>query len=365
MRLKATALLLGFCFAILLLIGSGFWRIMAPLKSDQEAPGAAQDGSSAPFAEIASSGAGDAARERPPLAIALALPQFDIVRVEPSGETVVAGRALPDAKVALMSGSRALAEGLADSAGFFVLQPQPLPPGDYALKLRMRPRIGDLSISLQSVAVSVPEKGKGQVMVALAEPGAATVLLSDPAAAQAVEVRRSASASDASALPRVAFKTAEVEPNGGFFTSGVAKPGAAIRLYLNDAPLSDVAAGADGRWSLKLAKSLPPGRYALRADEIDRSNAAVVSRAEIPFEFSAAATPARPGPAALRDADSAAGQAETATVQRGDSLWRLSRKILGKGVHYTEIYAANSSQIRDPHKIYPGQIFVMPKDREP
>ncbi|WOJ89152.1 LysM peptidoglycan-binding domain-containing protein [Methylocapsa polymorpha] len=360
MRLKATALLLGFCFAVLLLVGSGFWRSMAPVKFDWEAPGAAQDGSSARIAS-----GGDAAREKLPLAIASALPQFDIVRVEPSGETVVAGRALPDAKVALMSGSKTLAEGLADSAGFFVLQPRPLPPGDYALKLRMRPRIGDLSISLQSVAVSVPEKGKGQVMVALAEPGAATVLLSDPTAEQAVEVRRAISASDASAFSRVAFKTAEVEPNGGFFTSGVAKPGAVIRLYLNDAPLSDVATGADGRWSLKLAKSLPPGRYALRADEIDQSNAAVVSRAEIPFEFPAAAPPARPGSAALRDADAAAGQAETATVQRGDSLWRLSRKILGKGVHYTEIYAANASQIRDPHKIYPGQIFVMPKDHEP
>jgi nucleoid-associated protein YgaU len=67
----------------------------------------------------------------------------------------------------------------------------------------------------------------------------------------------------------------------------------------------------------------------------------------------------------LRDADAAADQAETAVVQRGDGHWRISQKILGKGLHYTEIYAANSAQIPDPHKIYPGQVFVMPKDHGP
>lgn len=187
----------------------------------------------------------------------------------------------------------------------------------------------------------------------------------DRQAAESVEGPRPASAFSAPESPRVAFNTAEVEPGGGLFTSGIAKPRAAIRLYLNDAPISEVAAGADGRWSSKLARSLPPGRYALRADEIDRTSGAVVSRAEIPFELPAAATQTRPGPAASRAAETAAGQAETAVVQRGDSLWKLSHRILGKGLHYTEIYAANSAQIRDPHKIYPGQIFVVPKEHEP
>jgi nucleoid-associated protein YgaU len=67
------------------------------------------------------------------------------------------------------------------------------------------------------------------------------------------------------------------------------------------------------------------------------------------------------GAAALRDANAAAGRVETAVVQQGDSLWKLSLRIFGDGLHYSEIYSANSAQIRDPYKIYPGQILIMPK----
>jgi nucleoid-associated protein YgaU len=51
---------------------------------------------------------------------------------------------------------------------------------------------------------------------------------------------------------------------------------------------------------------------------------------------------------------------QTATVEKGNSLWRISRETLGHGTRYTEIYAANSSQIRDPKLIYPGQVLVIP-----
>ena len=47
-------------------------------------------------------------------------------------------------------------------------------------------------------------------------------------------------------------------------------------------------------------------------------------------------------------------------VSRGDSLWRISRRVYGRGVRYTVIYEANQQQIRDPARIYPGQMFVVP-----
>jgi nucleoid-associated protein YgaU len=53
----------------------------------------------------------------------------------------------------------------------------------------------------------------------------------------------------------------------------------------------------------------------------------------------------------------------TAKVVRGDSLWRISRTMLGHGVRYTQIYAANTQQIRDPRLIYPGQVFVLPQQQ--
>ncbi|WP_204270903.1 LysM peptidoglycan-binding domain-containing protein, partial [Escherichia coli] len=48
----------------------------------------------------------------------------------------------------------------------------------------------------------------------------------------------------------------------------------------------------------------------------------------------------------------------TARIARGDNLWQISRRVYGRGTRYTVIYDANQDQIRDPDRIYPGQIFV-------
>ncbi|WFT80764.1 LysM peptidoglycan-binding domain-containing protein [Methylobacterium sp. CB376] len=55
----------------------------------------------------------------------------------------------------------------------------------------------------------------------------------------------------------------------------------------------------------------------------------------------------------------------TATVTRGDNLWSISRKAYGKGVRYTVIFGANQAQIRNPNRIYPGQVFVLPGEAPP
>ena len=52
----------------------------------------------------------------------------------------------------------------------------------------------------------------------------------------------------------------------------------------------------------------------------------------------------------------------TAKITRGDNLWRISQRTYGRGERYTVIYDANQQQIRNPDLIYPGQMFVLPKD---
>ncbi len=48
-------------------------------------------------------------------------------------------------------------------------------------------------------------------------------------------------------------------------------------------------------------------------------------------------------------------------IRRGDTLWRLSYRVYGRGVRYSTIYLANQSQIEDPDKIWPGQVFKLPE----
>lgn len=51
-------------------------------------------------------------------------------------------------------------------------------------------------------------------------------------------------------------------------------------------------------------------------------------------------------------------------IRRGDTLWQISRRIYGRGIRYTTIYFANQDQIRDPHWIWPGQIFTVPSETD-
>ena len=50
----------------------------------------------------------------------------------------------------------------------------------------------------------------------------------------------------------------------------------------------------------------------------------------------------------------------TTVVSPGDSLWRISRVTYGAGMRYALVYKANRDHIRNPNRIYPGQIFVLP-----
>jgi nucleoid-associated protein YgaU len=48
-------------------------------------------------------------------------------------------------------------------------------------------------------------------------------------------------------------------------------------------------------------------------------------------------------------------------IRRGDTLWRISRRVYGRGVRYSTIYLANQTQIEDPDRIWPGQVFKVPE----
>lgn len=49
-------------------------------------------------------------------------------------------------------------------------------------------------------------------------------------------------------------------------------------------------------------------------------------------------------------------------IRRGDSLWHVSRRKFGEGRKYTVIYTANRDQIKNPHRIYPGQVLKIPEE---
>ncbi|NMA98605.1 MAG: LysM peptidoglycan-binding domain-containing protein [Phyllobacteriaceae bacterium] len=62
----------------------------------------------------------------------------------------------------------------------------------------------------------------------------------------------------------------------------------------------------------------------------------------------------------LGDPDAQRFASGKAIIRRGDNLWTIARRVYGEGLKFTTIYEANTGQIRNPNRIYPGQVFDLP-----
>ena len=145
-------------------------------------------------------------------------------------------------------------------------------------------------------------------------------------------------------------------------------------FYLSGAFIGDAKTNADGRWTLTIKHGLTPGGYALRADAINPKDAGVLARAEVPFDYAISSATPPPSGALVAEAEGSGAPSpadvvvdaiQTDHVVRGNTLWGESQKFYGDGSLYRLIFAANASQIKNPNLIYPGQVFVVPKEPKP
>ncbi|WP_150120828.1 MULTISPECIES: LysM peptidoglycan-binding domain-containing protein [unclassified Sulfitobacter] len=154
-------------------------------------------------------------------------------------------------------------------------------------------------------------------------------------------------------MSNVALDTISYSETGDVQLAGRAQSDATqIRVYLNNNAIIDLAVDGEGRWRGDLP-NVDEGIYTLRVDEMD-AEGTITSRVETPFKRESAENLA----AATRSGD---GPVSVVTVQKGDTLWAISRERYGDGLLYVRVFEANSDDIRDPDLIYPGQVFDLPK----
>lgn len=304
-------------------------------------------------------------------------PSFDLVRIEPSGENVIAGRGAPGATIEMMKDGEVYARTVADPSGLFALVAPALPVGPSQIYLQSIAPDGARERSMENVTVLISNDRSKRPLVALASPDKPTVILSNP---DTPDSRKSETASggnpvsekvNGSSRPDVRIVSVEAAEGGRLFVSGLAAPGAAVKLYLNGTLVAPGGADSEGKLSFAIARGMIAGEYQVRLDDVDPVSGQVKSKAEVVFRMPGLEEgPSGPGDA--RNAQqSASGKhdtaavvvpsVETATVNRGDSLWRISQRTYGTGYRYTEIYDANQRKIRHPDLIFPGQVFVLPR----
>jgi nucleoid-associated protein YgaU len=269
-------------------------------------------------------------------------PSFDVVKISPSGTAVIAGRAEPGARVVVRDGDKAIGEVTADRRGEWVLIPdQPIGPGNRVLSAEATNGAGGAAIkSEETVALSInptaPAERAGETALAVVLPG------DSGRPARVLQRPEGVSPGKPTTL---SMDAAEYDKEGRAVLSGHAAPGTTVQIYLGNEPLATVTADAAGAWSAVSPRAVPPQGGELRLDQLD-ADGRVLQRLALPL---ARATPVEP----------AAGQSYV--VQRGNSLWQIARRVYGAGTRYVIIYSANPDQIRDPNRIYPGQVFKLPK----
>ena len=55
-------------------------------------------------------------------------------------------------------------------------------------------------------------------------------------------------------------------------------------------------------------------------------------------------------------------ESKTYTVKSGDTLSKISKEFYGEANKYNQIFEANKPMLKDPDKIYPGQVLRIPQE---
>ena len=179
------------------------------------------------------------------------------------------------------------------------------------------------------------------VAAELPSSAAATAMLLPPAASR---VAPRMLQEPPAARGRLGLNLVDYDDAGEMRFAGSAAPRATVRVYVGRNHAGDAVADAAGRWILTPVEQPGIGRNALQVDQLAAAGT-VAARIELPFQ---------------RDPPEAMAEGKH-VVQPGHNLWRIARGAYGRGTRYTVIYQANREQIRDPARIYPGQVFQLPE----
>ena len=269
-------------------------------------------------------------------------PSFDVVRVEPGGDAVMAGRAEPGSSVTITSNGETYGTATSNARGEWTfVSKEPLKPGDHEISLSATTQDGRTAEADEVVVISVPEP---QVAAADTRPKTpVTVLI--PKSGDGPSRVLQAPRGEGISVNDLVLEAIDYDPAGRLIVSGRATVAAQIIVYLDNRPLGGTVADGNGRWSVTSPEALTPGLHELRVDQVDDSGK-VIARVQTPISRS--------------ELLARLPEDQFFIVQPGNSLWRIARRAYGTGVRYTMIFEANRAQIRNPDLIYPGQIFVLP-----
>ncbi len=245
-----------------------------------------------------------------------AVPSFDVVRIEPTGEGVIAGRAQPDWTVTVESEGNKIAETTVDEEGAWsVVLDTPLAAGDHSLTLRATSPDGSQALTGQQPVQVAVGKAEGEAAVAQREPSAPEETAKEAASTAPDKSPQQAAAPEASnpeqqagepqavpgqpepvvpdenapppqrAKPPVKISKLDYQDttpdNGKIAMSGVGIPNVHVFFFYDQQPIGDLVIGDEGTWTFEVEKKLGEGEHTIRADTYDAKIGVVQGRASL------------------------------------------------------------------------------------
>ena len=269
-------------------------------------------------------------------------PAFDVLRVEPDGSAVIAGRAEPGATVEVNSDEAAIASvKVGPSGDFAIALDQPLAAGDHQLVLKATTEDGRTIISEETATVSVPSTADGKLLAMVTKPGKASRLVNVPAAnptATEPQLGPGAVASGTpgeptlpalpgaasdlvAAAPPIAAEPATPQTNTAelqvtaveierdrIFIAGTAPAGASLVGFAGEQPVGRSKAGQDGHFVIEGKTELAVGEHVIAVEMLD-SNGKTALRVAVPFN--------RPAGEQVAAVAGPQGSASTAAIDDG------------------------------------------------
>ncbi|MEB2846208.1 LysM peptidoglycan-binding domain-containing protein [Rhizobiales bacterium RZME27] len=272
---------------------------------------------SAPMAPAQSAQAPAASSTAPTAAQAPAsnAPTFDVLRVEPDGSTVIAGRAEPGTTLEVADKNSVLAKAdVANGGEFAAILDNPLPPGDHELVLKVTGKDGKTVVSEEVATISVPAVKGGELLAMVTKPGEASRLMATPTTGEqapsktervavsaetkpADSVNKPANPEVAVTAPNAGSVTAKTDAAGQkaeiqitaveiegdrLFVAGIAKPQAKLRGYADDTKIGDASAAANGHFVIDGKVPLSVGDHRIAVEQLGADGKALV-RVAVPF----------------------------------------------------------------------------------
>ncbi len=238
------------------------------------------------------------------------LPRFDVLRVEPDGSAVIAGKAAPGSKLEIVNNGQVIAQTTVEGSGdFAAVLDNPLPPGDHEIVLRAIGKDGATVQSTETATVSVPKQKSGELLAMVTTPGKASRVLTMPETAPPALGAAGQNASEtqpgqtavqpgtATTAPAALGQAGSAATSGEtssirvmavefegtkIFVAGSAPAGTSVRVLVDDQQIGSAKAEASGSFVIEGDIELSVGDHIVTAEALDAAGNVTV-RVRVPF----------------------------------------------------------------------------------